>query len=176
MCYVDISEQPPIIKLDSCEEDVRFGQSQMQHLFHEQSKSHSKDINLVRCIGNALISIVDSAHKLEIEKQKLQLFENSTLTNIVEKLIKALGTFAKADFSRTQKLYSDWNQLQRALSYFISQDFGFFLVDSDSQRAKIRLLNCTLKLIKKTVMNPDDAVQTQVAAEIRKHLSLENLR
>lgn len=65
VCFVDMNEQPPMIKLDLCEEEVGFGQSQIQHLFHEQSKSHAKDINLVRCIGNALISIVDSAQKIE---------------------------------------------------------------------------------------------------------------
>ncbi|MFO0118024.1 MAG: hypothetical protein ACK521_10585 [bacterium] len=61
VCYVDITEKPPFLKLDSCDDEVGFGQSQMQYLLYEQSKMHTKDINIVQCIGKTLISIVESA-------------------------------------------------------------------------------------------------------------------
>ena len=55
ICYVDVTSKQPFIKQDAFEGEILFGQSQFQYLLHQQTKSHIKDINVVKFIGQALI-------------------------------------------------------------------------------------------------------------------------
>jgi len=59
-----VHAKPPYLKQEHFEEEVAFGQSQMQYLLHDQTKSHTRDINMVRFIGQALITIVDCASNM----------------------------------------------------------------------------------------------------------------